>query len=123
MSYINDALKKAQQEKDGHYGPYGGIISHPPGRPPRPSRRWALALAMAGIDALLTPSTMTTALPVAEVDQTRAPAHYTRFGNYLDLCALSLPNGLDPQGLPTSLQIVCRGEAEDMALRIGLAVV
>lgn len=87
----------------------------------RQAMKQGFALAMAGIDALLTPSTMTTALPVAEVDQTRAPAHYTRFGNYLDLCALSLPNGLDPQGLPTSLQIVCRGEAEDMALRIGRA--
>lgn len=79
------------------------------------------AQAMAGIDALLTPSTMTTALALTEVDQTQAPAHYTRFGNYLDLCALSLPNGFDPQGLPTSLQIVCQGEREDLALRIGWA--
>ncbi|MBS7778947.1 amidase [Acidovorax sp. CCYZU-2555] len=79
------------------------------------------ALAMDGIDALLTPSTMTTALPLTAVDQTKAPAHYTRFGNYLDLCGLSLPNGLDSQGLPTSLQIVCRGQQEDLALRIGWA--
>jgi len=79
------------------------------------------ALAMKGIDALLTPSTMTTALPLSAVDQTKAPAHYTRFGNYLDLCGLSLPNGFDAQGLPTSLQIVCRGQQEDLALRIGWA--
>ncbi len=79
------------------------------------------ALAMDGIDALLTPSTMTTALPLTAVDQTKAPAHYTRFGNYLDLCGLSLPNGFDAQGLPTSLQIVCRGQQEDLALRIGWA--
>ena len=79
------------------------------------------ALAMNGIDALLTPSTMTTALPLSAVDQTKAPAHYTRFGNYLDLCGLSLPNGFDAQGLPTSLQIVCRGQQEDLALRIGWA--
>ena len=79
------------------------------------------AQAMEGIDALLTPSTMTTALPLTEVDQTKAPAHYTRFGNYLDLCALSLPNGFDAQGLLTSLQIVCRGQQEDIALRIGWA--
>ena len=52
MSYINDALKKAQQEKDGHYGPYGGIISHRAGRLSRPSRRWALALAMAAASAV-----------------------------------------------------------------------
>ena len=79
------------------------------------------ALAMQGIDALLTPSTMTTALALSAVDQTKAPAHYTRFGNYLDLCGLSLPNGFDSQGLPTSLQIVCRGQQEDLALRIGWA--
>ena len=52
----------------------------------------SLAAALDGIDALLTPTTMTAALPVDEVDQTSAPAHYTRFGNFLDLCALSLPN-------------------------------
>src|SRR3954462_15592907 len=60
------------------------------------------AAALEGIDALLTPTTMTTALPLEEVDQTKAPAHYTRFGNYLNLSALALPNGADPQGLPTS---------------------
>ena len=79
------------------------------------------AAALDGIDALLTPTTMTTAVPLDEVDQTKAPAHYTRFGNYLDLCALALPNGLDPQGLPTSLQVVCRSGEEAMALRIGWA--
>jgi tetratricopeptide (TPR) repeat protein len=31
MSYINDALKKAQQEKDSLYGHYGSIISRLPG--------------------------------------------------------------------------------------------
>ena len=44
------------------------------------------ALALEGIDALLTPTTMTTAIPLDEVDQSKAPAHYTRFGNYLNLC-------------------------------------
>lgn len=79
------------------------------------------AAALEGIDALLTPTTMTTALPLEEVDQTKAPAHYTRFGNYLDLCALALPNGIAPDGLPTSLQIVCRANDEATALRIGWA--
>lgn len=31
MSYINDALRKAQQEKDSRYGRYSGIISRLPG--------------------------------------------------------------------------------------------
>jgi len=79
------------------------------------------AMALDGIDALLTPTTMTTALPLEDVDQSKAPAHYTRFGNFLDLCALSLPNGFATDGLPTSLQIICRGYDEAMALRIGWA--
>ena len=77
--------------------------------------------AMKGIDALLTPTTMTTAVPLDEVDQTKAPAHYTRFGNYLNLTALALPNGFDAGGLPTSLQVVCRSLDEATALRIGWA--
>jgi len=77
--------------------------------------------AMQGIDALLTPTTMTTALPLEAVDQTSAPSHYTRFGNFLNLSALALPNGMTSQGLPTSLQIVCGSGEEDLALRIGWA--
>jgi len=79
------------------------------------------ARAMTGIDALLTPTTTSVALPVEEVDQSGTPAHFTRFGNFLDLCALALPNGFAAAGLPTSLQIVCRGHDEAMALRIGWA--
>ena len=45
----------------------------------------------------------------------------TRWVNFLDGCALAVPNGLTSQGLPTSLQIVCPGGAEAMALRIGWA--
>ncbi|NNM73487.1 amidase [Enterovirga aerilata] len=87
----------------------------------REAMKEAFGLAMAGIDALLTPTTMTTALPLDEVDQTKAPAHYTRFGNFLDLCAVALPNGVGSGGLPTSLQIVCRSYDEATALRIGWA--
>ena len=87
----------------------------------REAMKLSFAAALDGIDALLTPTTMTTALPLDEVDQTRAPAHYTRFGNFLDLCALSLPNGFARDGLPISLQIVCRSYDEATALRIGWA--
>ena len=87
----------------------------------REAMKEKFSAAMAGVDALLTPTTMTTAVPVDEVDQSSAPAHYTRFGNFLDLCALSLPNGIAPDGLPTSLQITCRGYDEATALRIGWA--
>ncbi len=87
----------------------------------REAMKLEFATALAGTDALLTPTTMTTAVPLDEIDQTTAPAHFTRFGNFLDLCAVSLPNGTDPGGLPTSLQIVCRAYDEATALRIGWA--
>ena len=79
------------------------------------------AVAMEGIDALLTPTTETAAVPVAEVDELHLPSRFTRFGNLLDLCALSLPNGAGAGGLPLSLQIVCRGYDEATALRVGHA--
>lgn len=87
----------------------------------REAMKLQFATAMDGVDALLTPTTMTTALPLEDVDQGKAPAHFTRFGNFLDLCALALPNGQGEGGLPTSLQVVCRGWDEAMALRIGWA--
>jgi aspartyl-tRNA(Asn)/glutamyl-tRNA(Gln) amidotransferase subunit A len=77
--------------------------------------------AMAGIDALLTPTSSTPAIPVASVDQNSTPAFMTRWVNFLDLCALAVPNGQSGGGLPTSLQIVCPGGDEAMALRIGWA--
>jgi aspartyl-tRNA(Asn)/glutamyl-tRNA(Gln) amidotransferase subunit A len=43
----------------------------------------------------------------------------SRFGNLLEMCALAPPNGAPSVGLPLSLQIVCRGYDEAMALRIG----
>ena len=42
--------------------------------------------------------------------------------NFLDLCALSVPNGFSATGLPLALQIVCRGGDEATALRIGWAL-
>ena len=85
----------------------------------RETMKKQFAVAMEGIDALLTPTTMTPALLLEDVDQAKAPAHYTRFANYLDLTALALPNGVASGGLPTSLQIVCRTCDEATALRIG----
>jgi len=80
------------------------------------------AAAIEGIDALLTPTAMKPAPKLSEVDQVSVPPVLTRWVNYLDLCALALPNGMTGAGLPTSLQIVCRGGSEAMALRIGWAL-
>jgi tetratricopeptide (TPR) repeat protein len=43
MSYINDALKKAQQAKDGRYDRYSGIISGLPGPRSHRRRKWIIA--------------------------------------------------------------------------------
>jgi aspartyl-tRNA(Asn)/glutamyl-tRNA(Gln) amidotransferase subunit A len=77
--------------------------------------------ALDGVDALLTPTTLTAAIPLDAVDQGTTPAHFTRFVNLLQLCALAVPNGFTAGGLPISLQIVCRGYDEATALRIGWA--
>jgi aspartyl-tRNA(Asn)/glutamyl-tRNA(Gln) amidotransferase subunit A len=77
--------------------------------------------ALDGVDALLTPTTETAALKLAEVDQDKLPSRFTRPANLLEMCALALPNGATAAGLPLSLQILCRGYEEAMALRIGQA--
>ena len=87
----------------------------------REALKRAYAEALADMDALLTPTTRMPAVRLDEVDQNVTPAYFTRFVNFLDLCALALPNGVTADGLPTSLQIVCRGYDEAMALRIGRA--
>ena len=72
-------------------------------------------------DALLTPTTLTAAPVVEYIDQTQSPAWFTRATNLLDRCAVCLPNGFSPAGLPLSLQIMCQGHHESMALRIAWA--
>ena len=83
-------------------------------------KRAALA-AMEGFDALLMPATLTPAPVVAEIDQSTTPAYFTRMVNWLDWCALVVPDGASAGGLPTALHIVCRGHDEATALRIGWA--
>jgi aspartyl-tRNA(Asn)/glutamyl-tRNA(Gln) amidotransferase subunit A len=77
--------------------------------------------ALAEFDALLTPTTATTAVPLDAIDQSKAPTYMTRFANFFDLCALALPNGADSHGLPTSLQIIGHRFDESTVLRIGSA--
>jgi len=79
------------------------------------------ALDRDSIDALLTPTTLTPAIPNDAVDQSTTPAHFTRVFNLLEMCGLAVPDGFTVGGLPLSLQIVCRPYDEAMALRIGWA--
>lgn len=77
--------------------------------------------AMDRLDAIVLPTTFTTAIPIAEVDESVTPAFHTRFVNHLALAALALPIGIGSSGLPTSLQIVVRRFDDALALRIGRA--
>jgi aspartyl-tRNA(Asn)/glutamyl-tRNA(Gln) amidotransferase subunit A len=88
----------------------------------RDRMRAAMDDALAGVDALLTPTIPMTAAPVSEVDRPGlVPSHFTRMVNMTGRCALALPNGFSPQGLPTSLHIVCAANDEAMSLHIGRA--
>ncbi|WLS01207.1 amidase [Shinella sumterensis] len=77
--------------------------------------------AMIDVDALLTPTTETPARTLHDLDESYAASRFTKFVNTFDMCALAVPNGYTRHGLPTSLQIVCKSFAEDLALRIGHA--
>ena len=83
--------------------------------------RQGMYRALSDLDALLTPTTETAAIPLDAVDKQSVPSRFTRFANTLGMCALAVPNGFTSAGLPTSLQIVCRGDEEAAALRIGRA--
>jgi aspartyl-tRNA(Asn)/glutamyl-tRNA(Gln) amidotransferase subunit A len=87
----------------------------------REEHRRAFAAALVDVDALLTPTTLTAAIPIDKADQGGTAAHFTRPGNYLGLCGLAVPSGFTSEGLPTSLQILCHAGDETMALRIGWA--
>jgi aspartyl-tRNA(Asn)/glutamyl-tRNA(Gln) amidotransferase subunit A len=84
----------------------------------REEHKRAFATALADVDALLTPTAQTAAIPIDKADQGGTAAHFTRPGNYLGLCGVAVPSGFTREGLPTSLQILCHAGAEAMALRI-----
>ncbi len=76
---------------------------------------------MRDADALLTPTVPMTACPVSEVDESVTPlASFTRAGNYLDACALSLPAGFS-NGLPIGIQLLGRPGTDTTLLRLGAA--
>ncbi|MGE3538872.1 MAG: amidase [Candidatus Tectimicrobiota bacterium] len=91
-------------------------------------RRTALQ-SLRDVDALLVPSTMVPAYPVADIDA--SPETYTvhnlqylrntLIGNLLGFCALSVPCGVNSQGLPIGLMIYGKPFCEDLVLRIGYA--
>jgi aspartyl-tRNA(Asn)/glutamyl-tRNA(Gln) amidotransferase subunit A len=97
-------------------------------------RRFAAARAglerrLADVDALLVPSTMIPAHPIAEIDTdadtyARFNGQYLRntaIGNLLGLCGVSTPCGVTSGGLPTGLMVYASPFAEEMALRVAHA--
>ena len=69
--------------------------------------------------AFITPTVAYGAIPLDQVDEDSTPAHFTRAGNYLGLCGLSVPMGLTSSGLPGGLQIMARHSDEASAIRVG----
>jgi aspartyl-tRNA(Asn)/glutamyl-tRNA(Gln) amidotransferase subunit A len=77
---------------------------------------------MEGIDVLMTPTTPISAIEVAAVDETSLLiSRFTRPINYLGLCALAVPCGLDAKGLPLSVQFVCASGGDATLLNVGAA--
>jgi aspartyl-tRNA(Asn)/glutamyl-tRNA(Gln) amidotransferase subunit A len=82
----------------------------------------AFAEWMRGRDAILTPTLPITATPLAEVDEAKTPlATFVRAANYLGICALSLPAGFSPEGLPIGVQLMGAPFADATLVRIGRA--
>ncbi len=84
----------------------------------REEHKRVFAAALADVDALLTPTTQTAAIPIDKADQGGTAAHFTRPGNYLGLCGVAVPSGFTSDAMPASLQILCHPGNEAMALRI-----
>src|SRR5699024_11187247 len=82
----------------------------------RKKMRTAYQQALDNREALLTPTTATTAPTLETIDPTSSPSHFTRVANFLELCALALPNGIDNRGMPTSLQVIGQPFAEETLL-------
>lgn len=75
-----------------------------------------------GFDAMIMPTSSSTAIPVAEVDETAIVTPFGRFVNYLDLAAISVPMGVCSDGLPAGLQIVVRKFDDALALQIAQVI-
>lgn len=71
----------------------------------------------ARFDIMALPSTPLPAVPVDMVDESTFPmSRYTRAGNCLDLCGISIPNGITATGLPTGLQLMSWSGADAQLL-------
>ncbi|MBI1777583.1 MAG: amidase [Proteobacteria bacterium] len=84
---------------------------------------------LAGIDVLATPTTASTAPRLDEVEDMEAFRLRTlKIGrnvgvfNVWNMCAINIPVGLDPDGMPIGMQLVAPRNEEERLLAIALAV-
>jgi len=77
------------------------------------------------LDALLTPTTPTTAFPIGAVYGNSVLMQYADLltvpANHAGVPGISLPAGFDPDGLPIGIQLLGADFSEDTLLRIGYA--
>ena len=82
----------------------------------RDRNKATIAKAFETIDALLTPTTAFPAPVLGEHPEHESPAVFTRFANYFELAAISLPAGVTRDGLPVGMQFIVPGFHESRAL-------
>jgi len=82
----------------------------------RDRNKVAIAKAFQSIDSLLTPTTAFPAPVLGEHPEHDSPAVFTRFANYFELAAISLPAGVTSEGLPVGMQFIVPGFQEARAL-------
>ena len=85
----------------------------------REREKSVIAAIFETVDTILMPSTAMPAPVLGEHPEHDSPAVFTRFANYFDLAAISLPVGLSTTGLPIAVQFVVPGFAEARALDLG----
>jgi aspartyl-tRNA(Asn)/glutamyl-tRNA(Gln) amidotransferase subunit A len=75
-----------------------------------------------GPHPLRTPTLPIAATPLTVVDEATTPlASFTRAANFLRACALSLPAGLDTQGLPIGMQLMGAPYGDATLVKLGRA--
>jgi len=76
---------------------------------------------MGDSDVMLAPVVSIPAIPVDEIDENIALTAFTRPANYLGACAMALPAGFSPDGLPVAIQLLAKPFDEQALLRLGAA--
>jgi tetratricopeptide (TPR) repeat protein len=106
MSYINNALRKVQKERDNRYGPYGDIISSPQKRPEPARRRFFLVYAAAGIALIIISSLIAYSYRDAAKGQIKSAAAVPRAAASAPQTAVSAkPQGGDEWRLLRAAQL------------------